>query len=61
MSRLTIRDLKEFIERHELDDDTEMRISVDQAVVDVDRLGVVTAINDEPIKHELLMQTFKRP
>lgn len=54
---MKIKDLKEFIIRHELDDDTEISSSHDSHVMDKLELLVVVKHNGEKIKPILLISS----
>lgn len=56
---MKIKELKEFINRHELDDDTEICISANQEVFMELEFNVVTKLNNNPIKHQLMVSHVK--
>lgn len=52
---MTIKDLKEFIQRHELTDSTEIELSKGAEILTADSFGVITKCNGKPIEHKLLI------
>lgn len=51
----TIADLIEFIQRHELDNDTEIDIGFRNYVYSVNDIGVVRKLDKKPIKPRLVL------